>query len=623
MTMNKIMGVLLAGLLSFSLSASPTGKWSETPGGMPYFEFSDAPAGEGEGDPYAFLGNSRLNLFAHASGVYQFISGERVWARFNADPERENYGKNRAMLIVEGDTTEFVGMKSIASDPEKTDFFAGIGFARHDYRLADGLKCTRMISVMPSGESGDASPAFLLSFIIRNTSSQAKRFSYDEIVLPNFVPMDSQHLPAEERAFRYPYQTLVTFRTVEAKFGPIPQVFVPSYTPETPFAHEVAPKPLFVYSPDAFLCIYHGEIHAKIDSRVKAGEEKRFDMVIGLADENFKKNAEMMIARVEKGTYGAYASQWKAKLPDFSKEKDKAIRARLYSDAHMLEASSVYDGYFGETFIPQGGTKTYGEGLNEGNMSHIHAALSMCHSNPKLAKSIIRYVMMHSDLLGRIQDGNYGYGCTFLAPQDGGRVQLALFNAIAEYLRLTGDYSFIEERILIYPVDSRQNMSVLQLLERYFVHLRDYALKGADADMTRQTAAMASVVLPEFTAQLKASGKVDKDFTKALEAYAAKAEETFLSDPGDVASSSSVYLLQMPSVPASTKRTVFDFINENSIGNGEAGYPFVLGVATFDRIEAMKLYRKKVLEETSYSYWHNSETYAPAWTTYLYMKLFE
>jgi hypothetical protein len=195
---------------------------------------------------------------------------------------------------VEGDTTEFVGMKSIASDPEKTDFFAGIGFARHDYRLADGLKCTRMISVMPSGESGEASPAFLLSFIIRNTSSQAKRFSYDEIVLPNFVPMDSQYLPAEERAFRYPYQTLVTFRTVEAKFGPIPQVFVPSYTPETPFAHEVAPKPLFVYSPDAFLCIYHGEIHAKIDSRVRAGEEKRFDMVIGLADENFKKNAEMM-----------------------------------------------------------------------------------------------------------------------------------------------------------------------------------------------------------------------------------------------------------------------------------------------------------------------------------------
>ena len=60
MTMNKIMGVLLAGLLSFSLSASPTGKWSETPGGMPYFEYSDAPAGEGEGDPYAFLGNKGL-----------------------------------------------------------------------------------------------------------------------------------------------------------------------------------------------------------------------------------------------------------------------------------------------------------------------------------------------------------------------------------------------------------------------------------------------------------------------------------------------------------------------------------------------------------------------------------
>ena len=623
MTVNKIMGVLLAGLLSFSLSASPAGKWSETPAGMPYFEYADAPSGEGSDDPYVLLGNSRLNLFAHASGVYQFISGERVWARFNADPDRENYGKNRAMLIVESDTTQFVGMKSIASDPENTDFFAGVGFARHDYRLADGLKCTRMISVMPSNNSGEASPAFLVSFIIRNTSSQAKRFTYDEIVLPNFVPMESQHLPAAERAFRYPYQTMVSFRTVEAKFGSIPQVFVQSYTPEAPFAYEVAPKPLFIYSPDAFLCVYHGEIHAKIESRVKAGEEKRFDIVIGLADENFKKNAETMIARVEQGTYGAYASQWKAKLPDFSKEKDKAIRARLYADAHRLEASSVYDGYFGETFIPQGGVKTYGEGVNEGNMAHIHAALSMCHTNPKLAKSIIRYVMMHSDLLGRIQDGNYGYGCTFLAPQDGGRIQLALFNAIAEYLRLTGDYSFVEERVLIYPVDSRQNMSVLQLLERYFVHLRDHALRGADVEMARQTSAMAAVVFPEFIAQLKASGKVDKDFTEALDAYAAKAEENFLADPGDVASSSSVYLLQMPSVPAATKRAVFDFISENEVGSGEAGYPFVLGVATFDRIEAMKLYRKKVLEDTAVSYWDESETYASAWSTYLYMKLFE
>lgn len=624
MNMYRLTGVLLAGLLSFIATASPAGRWFETPAGLPYFEYADAPEAEGEGDPYTLIGNSRLNLLTHVSGVYEFMSGERVWARYNADPARPDYGRNRALVIVDSDTTELVGVKSLAADADRCDVFAGIGFTRYDYRLPNGLKCTRMISVMPSDDPQAVYPAFLLSFIVRNTDSQAKRVEYDEIIMPDFVPVDAQYKSYAERTFKYPYQTSVTFRTVQASFPSIPQVFVQSYTPEDPFAHEVAPKPLYIYSPDAFLCIYEGEIHAKItDFRLRGGEEKRFDMVIGLADENYKNKSDEMLAKAEKGVFGAYASLWKEILPDFSAEKDKELRCRLYSDAHQLEASAVYDSYFGETFIPQGGKATYCYGSNRGNFAHIHAALSVCGSNPKLARSIIRYVMMHSDLLGRIMDGNYGYGCTFPVIDDGGKIQLAMFNAIAEYLRLTGDYSFIEDRVLLYPVDTRQNMSVLQMIERYFVHLRDHAADGSDPERTRQTAAMAAVVLPEFTKQLKLSGKVSEEFTTALEDYTSRSLDFFLSDPGDVASASSIYLLQMPSVPASSKRAVYDYINANAIGEDGVGYPFVLGVATFDRIEAMKLYRKKVLEEVSDSYWGPSETYSSSWATYLYMKLFE
>ena len=50
-------------------------------------------------DPFFILGDYKCTLFAHASGVLQFLKGERAWARINA-AERINYVDNVATIAI-------------------------------------------------------------------------------------------------------------------------------------------------------------------------------------------------------------------------------------------------------------------------------------------------------------------------------------------------------------------------------------------------------------------------------------------------------------------------------------------------------------------------------------------
>lgn len=509
----KAMAVLIAGLLYVSASAASAGKWKQTPDGLPYYEYtSSSSAGE---DPYFLLGNYRLNLLTHVSGIYELISGERVWARFNADPERPGYGRNRSVLTVDNSSYELVGAGSLALDPAECDVVSGVGFTRYDYFLDKGLRCRRMISVMPSEEVNEGNPCFLLTVTLRNTGGKARKVTYDEIVMPGFVPINAQAVEEKDRAFAYPYRTGVSFRYVTAAFTALPQKYFQSYSAEAPFLHEADPKPVFIYSPDAFLSIYDNAVHAKMkDLKIGSGESVKFNIIIGISDVDVKRCAEEMLSNAEDGDFGAYSSMWKKKLPDFSDERNLEKRSVLYWNAHALEASAMYDGYFEETFIPEGSDATYRHGENASNLNHIEAALAACYTNPELAKSIIRYVMGHSDSTGDIASGNAGYG--FALPSDGNEaeIQILIFKAVAEYLSETGDYPFLDERITLYPKDG-DALTVMQLLEKYFMRFRDlpsYGKKG-------RVGSMLYASLPLLTSELKESRRASSGLISELESY--------------------------------------------------------------------------------------------------------
>ena len=137
------------------------GHWTEDEAGMPAYHYtgtlpfaatdeygnpSNLPA-----DPYFLLGNYRLSLVTHVSGIFQIVTAERMWARVNADEILPDYGSNHAILTVDSagrhEIVELVGLNSAAADPGIASRQFGIGFARYDYSLGNGI--TQRFSRLP------------------------------------------------------------------------------------------------------------------------------------------------------------------------------------------------------------------------------------------------------------------------------------------------------------------------------------------------------------------------------------------------------------------------------------------------------------------------------------------
>jgi hypothetical protein len=186
----------------------------------------------------------------------------------------------------------------------------------------------------------------------------------------------------------------------------------------------------------------------------------------------------------------------------------------MYRKAHLVEASTVYDGYFKETFIPQGSVDSHGCGEISSNLHHIQAAKQTCAGDPELTKSIIRYVMKQTSFDGLLPAGNKGYGFIPTDSYTDSNLQLEVMNAVAEYLKKTGDYAFIDEWIESYPVERGDLISVRQILELYLLDLIE------KDDLSPSRLAVQGAYLPEFVKQMENSGKMTEIYMKELKAYA-------------------------------------------------------------------------------------------------------
>ena len=580
-----IIAVLAAGLLSLSSSAAPLAKWGETPAGMPYVQYTGSfTTGDVATDPYFLLGNYRMNLLTHTSGTYQLMSGERVWARFNADPERPDYGRNRAVLKIEDKSYDLIGNNK-QTESENYTVTSGIGFTRYDYVLDGGIKCSRMISVMPSENVNEGIPSFLLTVTLRNTSNSALKVTYEEIMLPCFVPINEQNLPVSERSYRYSYDTEFSFRCVTASFRPLVQKYVRWASEGDPTLYENLPKSMFVYSPDAFIKVLDSGIHAVMeDVKVRPGHTKTFQYVIGIADGDIKVTSDKLLEVAEDGQFGAFASMWKSVMPDFKAEKDNTRRMEMYWNAHMLEASAVYDEYFSDTFIPAGSDLTYRYGKKTSILDNIHSILPLCYSDPELAKSVLRYVMKHVDPFGRIADGNQGSGHVMYSLSEEYELQANLFHAVSEYLRITKDTAFLEEFIEVKTSGKSTFTSVLSVLENCFFYLRDECSAAGSQQFDMQL----SSVFPPFVAQLKESGKASDAFVNAMEHYASNSVKLPSVDPDTLENAELAYMIRTHELQVSDKRRCLDimFERQGDVYDFATEYGFLIGALSFDRIEA-------------------------------------
>ncbi len=626
---------LLIGCMAVTAAVAQPGEWRCSSSGFPVYAYTgqlpvevlDDRGGDSNlpEDPYFLLGNYRMGLFVHVSGLCQILTAQRAWARVNASATRPDYGNYEASIELSGsgdaEHLDLVGVRSLAADPSRTTREFGIGYARYSYALPGSMHCERVVSVRPSESVNGGVPAYLVTVTLRNDGPVARTVIYREGLRVRYEPMQIQMLAPALRPVSYPVELRreADGRSVIADVSVSRRLFLVMPTPEERSPYEVDPSDLFLTIPghdpagSIETDISDNLLQARYAVKLAPGSSKTFHLVWGLLDGEQYATARSVCDALLEGVElrsrpdGLFAEHWRRVLPDFSDERNDTLRREMLWNAHVVEASAKYSEYFGETFIPQGSVYSYHYGDNIANRDHLQAMLPACYTHPQLAKSALRYVLKHTDADGEIKRGNLGYGYTPPIIYKESDQQLYMMQSVAEYLRITGDYAFLDESVELYPAEYGRKERVLNLLERHFVYLRDeiglgpnglVKLHNSDwSDSFLQAyspnkyswtaeshlnSAMALAVLPGFIEQIRRSGREDVGaFIAAMQSYVDRLHRAYFEDLGtrkfsarayldahlrfgleNVCLEPQGYLLQIASLPVSRKREIYDYVRQ-------------------------------------------------------------
>lgn len=681
------------------LPANAIGKWVKTANGLPAFQYtgalpfmaSTAKGGDAQlpDDPYFLLGNYRLSLFVHASGIVQLMTGERAWARINA-AEKNNYGVNSAQLAIgsgnKKKTHELIGLSSVAAETGKVKKVFGTGFAHYHYSLENEMECSRVLSVKPSLHINTGNAAFVTVITLTNNSRDTKAFLYTEGMQLNYTPCALQFAAPEKRPMLYtskPAPVQKDSRVAVANIDCKTNGFLPVPSKDERFIYDINPPAVFTgaYAANsqtkAITQMKDGQLSARFSGLLKPQQSQSFYMITGISygdavADVAQQHKEVASLHSLTSTEGIWLKEWKEKLPGFDTEQDEDIRQELTWNAYTLEAMATYCAYYRQTIVPQGTVYAYHFGDNISNRDHLQAALPLCYYNAPLAKSIIRYVIMHSEADGEIKRGDAGYGYTPPSIYQESDEQLYFFQAVAQYLGTTKDHAFLNETVPLYPAENKKNETLLNILEKYFIYLRDVVGTGPDGlvkmlhsdwsdsffhthspdvlmhvSQSHLNTAMALAIFPALINALKAAdNKKAAPLIEALQTYHDKISTAFFADLGDRKFSARAYLnqdlkfgldnvclepqgylLQIPSLSASRKKEIYDYVKSKLAASEKIGFrtrekplwkgqpegedggiwpsltgALLIGVISFDKEEAKELLKMISLKNFAQQY---------------------
>ena len=485
-------GLTSSSPLATTSNSNSIGTWSFSKKGLPVYQYQGKlpySLKEKNGfktnlpkDPYFLLGNYRMNLITHVSGIYQFLTGKRVWSRINGT-EQPNYGWNESSLTFKNENKiVLTGLKSVATDNEKVKKYFGAGFARYEYSLENNINCTRVISVKPSEKINTGNPSFVVTVVLKNNGRKTQELTYSESMLLNFGMNRTQYIKKDNQPLLY--ITKIEFddhrQMALAKFSSSMNKFLLLPEKHERYPYEINPPSVFMSTRNdtgkisSSVNVENDILTSEIKTSIKPGETKIFHVTIGVADgttvQGIQKQVDELFldADQQSPSEGLFTQLWKSKLPDLSNEKDEVLRREMLWNAHIVEALATFSEYYQETFIPQGTVYTFLFGDNFSNRDHLQAALPACYTNPELAKSCIRYVIKHSEVDGEIKRGDTGYGYYPPSIYKESDEQLYFFNTISEYILITKDFDFLKEKVAYFPAEYGKKDIVLNILKKYF-----------------------------------------------------------------------------------------------------------------------------------------------------------
>lgn len=478
MSKKLFLSVAAALLAVFQVRAqTPLGHWLEDGNGLPAFSYdaalpyqvmlSDGTEPKMRNDPWFLLGNYRITVFTHVDGTLELITGERSWARLNQG-ERVNSGVNAATITLDGKTYSLVGPGSLAEDPVVCSRVFGCGYALWTYRIGK-VEVERMLSVLPSRTMDGGDSALQVSVRVTNRGRPV-RIGYGESVAAEYrQALHQRYNSCPVRFVKHPVSgkkaVWVDFEAVSSNPLNLPgrdQLSV-----------------IDVYAPSLFLAGEHvsvsdgGVLASESTFTLGRGKTRALQMTLGCQFDANEAGIADVAARLSAGS----VAQWKEVLPSFPEEPDRELARELVWDAYVLEAMATYSAYYGETKIPQGTVYDYYWGQHASARDHFQHGLPAVYYHPELARSILRYMAKRTTEWGEVRLIETGYGNADASVYITSDQQLFFFLLLSEYLRVTGDYSFLDTQIHFYPKANSGTM--LEVAAACFDYLRNFVSTGS------------------------------------------------------------------------------------------------------------------------------------------------
>jgi cellobiose phosphorylase len=432
-------------------------------------------------DPFFLIGNYRLTLFTHASGLYQILTGERAWGRMNQGDAYWS-GANSATIEFSGQKHQLIGPDTAAASSATRRF--GVGFARYDYTLDPSLSIVRTLSVAPSAKAGEGTSAFLTQVNLRNTGRTPITLHYVETVRALY-----QQLFATWNDFRHDVTWSIdppkpsASGTVLASFtahGKRPLTFPPSGQMSR---FEQFPPTLFVKSISSNIAPHaeadptgHRNIGVAASLTLQPGQQQELAFITGYIRDPASIDAlcaKLTPVSTPRPLGSTYGNAWVQALPTFADEHDAILRREMLWNAAALEAMTTWREYYDETVVPQGTIYDYIWGEMASSRDLAQQALPFCHTNPAIARSTLRFIMKRTLPDGEIKLNDQGYGWSASGAQQTSDQQLYFFLLLAEYLRATRDASILTEQIGYYPHENSGRDTGLAHVREAFLFLRD------------------------------------------------------------------------------------------------------------------------------------------------------
>lgn len=632
-----------AGVPAKLASPSSFGGWTSDSRNLPAYVFTaDLPIKTLDGagkpypldtDPFFILGNYRLTLFPKASGLYTVVSGERGWTRLN-EPTA-NIEQNSARIEVtrsqQKETYELLGLSGVCADAKRSRRQFGCGFARYDFAPSEGISVIRTLSLAPSEDKALGQPAVVINVKVTNTGAGPCDFVYVESILSrvalgielgtpeaykavtfsNRVEIDkAQSFIISHGTAHSPDPGIMRSRNEANRYNLFPASLVLIY-PESAAQNNRLP---IEFSSRA---VAPGATHLDATTRghLAAQESVSMTFVVGLATDQDPAPILKFAQELETPVDGVhFGNDWQAALSKFESVNEPVFQRELTWNSHVLLAMATYNSFYDQTFIPQGMTYDYQMDLTAAPRDHLQHSMAAAYFRPSLAKSTIRYVLCKMTSQGEIKYTDFGFGRSSNKAWNTSDQQLYLFQAVGEYLRITGDYAFLNEETTYLPREAGMKGTVLEKLDRAMTYLREEVATGPHglvrlmnsdwSDMvfvdrsvmryffgaeSHMNSAMVVAVIPNLIEQIEAYAKtatgkeveMARKLLDSLNIYNDRITKAFYADLGDRSFSRRLYfdaqtpfgednmhiepqsfLLQAGNYPADRKRVLWNEVQK-------------------------------------------------------------